>query len=155
MATTNKPFASFVRRQFDGNAFDWDAATLKATLHNDTIVPDRAAHDFFADLAASELATADGYIQGGKVIDVLSVAFDAATRQVRLLASNPTVWDPITVDVGATNPAFRYIVVRRDTGNPATSELVCVIEFDVNQTVDGALTVNWDATGVGRLVLPV
>lgn len=151
---TNKPFASFITRQFNGNAFDWDAVTIKATLHDDSITPNRDTHDFFADLAASELATGDGYTEGGETVDVLSVSYDSGTRQVRLLASNPTVWDPITVDTGATNEDFRYIVLRRDTGADATDELICVIDMESNQTVDGALTVNWDATGVGRLALP-
>lgn len=147
MPTTNKPFAPFIRHQFDGSAIDWDAITARLTLHDSSIVPDRSAHDFFNDLAASELSTANGYTQGGKVVDVLSVAWDAATRQVRLLASNPVVWNPIT-------KTFRYAVLRRDTGNAATSDLLNLIDLEADSAVDGILTFTFDATGVTRLTLP-
>lgn len=151
----HKPYAAFVIRQFNGNGFDWDAVDLRATIHTSAYAPDLDAHDFFSDVT-NELAAGDGYTPGGISLGARTVSFDVGTRQVRLLGGAQIEWDPITIDAGATNTAFRYIVVRNGTpGSPATDPLVSLIDFEADQTVDGVLSLAWDATGVGRLVLPV
>jgi len=51
--------------------------------------------------------------------------------------------------------AIRYFVVYNSTpGTAATNPLVSLIDLGQNENVDGTLSITWDATGVGRFVLP-
>jgi hypothetical protein len=148
MATTHKPYSQFVVRQMNGNALDWDAATIHVTLHtaasNALTAIDTA--DFFDDIT-NEVAAGGGYVAGGFVIPTRAVSFDSGTRQVRLTGGVVTV-DPITV------AAFRHIVLRSVGGSAATSPVISVVSFDADQSVDGELTLTPDATGYGRFTVP-
>jgi len=144
----HKPYMPFIRRQFDGNAFDWDTVDLKATLHTALYVPDLINHDFFSDVN-NEFTATGGYTPGGISLAARTVGWDLTTRQIRLLGGAQIQWNELTLN------SIRYIVIRNATPvTAATQPLVSLIDFEQNEDVDGILSVAWDATGVGRLVLP-
>ena len=148
MAVTHYPYVSFILRQFNGNAFDCDAVALKVSAHSSTYVPDREVHDFQNDLSG-ELTDSTDWPAGGVALNARTVTYDSATRQVRLLGGSQIS----VANVQLT--AIRYFVVYNSTpGTAATNPLVSLIDLGQNENVDGTLSITWDATGVGRFVLP-
>ena len=147
MAVTHYPYVSFIQRQFNGNAFDWDAVALKVSAHSSTYTPDREVHDFQNDLSG-ELTHAN-WPAGGSALNARTVTYDSATRQVRLLGGTQISVASVVLT------AIRYFVVYNSTpGTSATNPLVSLIDLGQNENVNGTLSITWDATGVGRLVLP-
>lgn len=144
---THKPYKSFIQRQFDGNAFDWDAVDLKVSAHSSAYTPNRETHDFFDDVT-NEL-TGTNWSAGGVSLAARTVTWDSGTRQVRLLGGTA-----ISVNNVVLN-GIRYFVIRNATpATAATQPLVSLIDLEADENVDGTLSLTWDATGVGRLVLP-
>lgn len=147
---THKPYVSFIMRQHNGNALDWDAAELYAMAVSNAYVPDRETHDFKDDVVANEVVGTN-WAAGGQPLGARTVTYDSGTRQVRLLGG-PQI---SVADVVMTG--IRYFVVydRVSAGSTdAVRPLISVIDLEADEDVDGTLSITWDATGVGRFVLP-
>lgn len=146
MATTHKPYSLFIARQFDGNAIDWDAATVKAMLVTSAYTLNIDTHEFISSVIANEV-TGAGYTARGFAVPSRAVVLDTTSRWVELDAGAIT-------SAAVTVAAFRYIVFYSDTGTNGTSRLISIVQFDTDQSVDGALTITPDESGVGRIALP-
>ena len=118
-------------------SIDLDTDTIKARLVNiGTDYTYSAAHDFIDDVTAysgttdqtlSNKTVALGVFDNTAVITFSAVAIDGAK----------------TVDA---------VVVYRDTGTPATSPVVCYLEFAAAQTPNGGdIEVDWNASGLFAL----
>lgn len=133
------------------NAFGGDAGadvpidfltdTIKVSLHTTTYAPDVDAHEFYSDLT-NELATANGYTNGGLTMGAKAVTYVAA--------GNKTVFDN-TVDPTWTaaggSLVFRYAIFRKDTGVPGTSPLIGYYDFGTQTITDtNTVTILLDAT---------
>lgn len=118
MAVTNKWYGLAFLQVFDKEV-DYLADNIAVTLHTSTYTPDQDVHDYAND-AANELGTANGYTAGGsnlasKVNDYTTgtnvIAFKAAdvvwTATGTLTARTAVVSD-ITPGTAATNPLLTY-----------------------------------------------
>ena len=121
---------------------DWLADPITVALTSSAYTPDQDAHEFFSSVT-NELATGNGYTAGGQLLTGKTVTIDAATNQCRLKAGNPQ-W---TTAVGQTLTA-RKAVIYKNTGTPATSPLLAVVDFGADKSASdgGSFAVAWDAT---------
>lgn len=97
-------------------------------------------HEFFDEVSGDEIS-GTGYNTGGELIGGLSCAQDNT--------GNRGVWDGNDVTwTGATFTA-RYGVIYQDTGNPATSPLVKLLDFTANKAPSGVdFKVQWNSEGI-------
>jgi hypothetical protein len=121
---------------------DWDADTVKTSLHTSGYTQDKDADDFWND-AVSEI-TGTGYTTGGFTHTTSAVSLDSASDQVRLDADDAQ-WT--TASFSADNA-----VVYKDTGNSTTAPLISYVDFGGTETVaSGTFTIQWDSTGVALI----
>ena len=99
------------------NAY-FNGATITAMLLTSAYTPDKDAHDFRADLTASE-ASGTGYSAGGGTITA-TVAQDNANDRVTVTFSDPS-W-------AASSVSARYLAIYKDSGNEATDEIITLID---------------------------
>lgn len=124
---------------------DWAADTIKCALLDSGYAPNQDTHDFFDDVSAEEVA-GSGYVAGGVTLANRSVAYDAGTNEVRLLADDAQ-WDPSTITA-------RFAVIYKDTGNPATSPLISYVDFGQDRISEGALfEIAWASGVVAKTTL--
>lgn len=123
---------------------DWDADTIKVSLHTSTYTPNQDTHDFFND-ATNEIA-GTGYTAGGVALVTSAPVYDAASNTLRLDADDAS-WTTATF-------TCRIAVVYKDTGTAATSPLLGWVDFGGDESVvSGTFTIQWDGTdGVLRVV---
>jgi hypothetical protein len=101
--------ANFLGGEVAGDAFaiDYLSDTIKATLHNNTYVPNIDTHEVFTD-ATNELTTANGYTAGGVTLANKTVTYNA-TGNVTTYSADDFSW---TASGGSL--VFRYVVIWRD-----------------------------------------
>lgn len=91
--------------------------TVKVSLHTSTYAPNVSTHAVYADLS-NELATANGYTNGGLALS--SITWNLAGATATFSAGNPQ-WTAS----GGSIPAFRYAVWRLvGTFNAAVDPLI-------------------------------
>lgn len=120
----------------------WDTDTIKLSLHTSSYAVDQGNDEFFSTVT-NELTTGGGYTAGGIALTSLSRTYDATTREERFIAAN--------VSIAALTPssAFRYGVIRKDTGTAGTSILIAYINFGSDQNPAGLpFAIQWASTGV-------
>lgn len=119
---------------------DFDAHDIKVMLLVAGYVFDQDAHEDYADVMASEIASGNGYASGGALLGTKSTTYDASVNRTRLFASN-VVWTP---GAGQTLAAG-HAIIYKDSGTDATSWLMGYVNFGATITAVGApLTINWD-----------
>jgi hypothetical protein len=144
MAVTAKwfgvPLASIVAGT---ETLDWDANTIKVSLHTSAWTPAQDTHDYAND-ASNELSTAGGYTAGGQTLTSKTVTYDTTSDEIRMDAT----------DAQWTSASFSayYAAIWKDSGNSATSPLLAYVDFGGTETVSsGTFTIQWDSTGVLKL----
>lgn len=101
---------------------------------------EKDTHDFFDDVSAFEIG-GTGYTAGGKALTSVTVTQDNAT--------NKAIVDADDVTWTASTMTFRYGILYRDTGTPATSPLIKLIDFGIEQSTSGTdFPVTWSAAGI-------
>jgi hypothetical protein len=124
---------------------DTDSAQLRWTLHTSAYTPNRQTHDFVNDLTG-ELATANGYTQGGITVvgsRALTVADSWGTSR-----ANSTAYTVGAVVRPASANGFLYRAVTSGTSGGSVPAFPTV----VGQTVaDGSVT--WECAGSAIVVL--
>lgn len=96
-----------------------------------------AAHDFYSDIPAGAKVAASGNLASKTVSDATPTVFDAAD---------------ITIDA-VTGDVSEALVIWKDTGNPATSQLILYIDTDGVGAINiipngGNITIQWNAAGI-------
>ena len=145
MAVTHTLFGLGLQKLVDSQ-IDWDLGTIKATLHTSTWTPLQDTHDFFDD-ATNELATANGYTQGGITLTTTAPTYDAASNEIRFDATTNPVW---TAAGGSIGPA-RYAAIWEDTAGASTTDpLIGWVDFGQDETATdtNTFTITWDANSV-------
>lgn len=123
---------------------DWDADTIKVSLHTSSYSPDQDTHDFFND-ATNELGAGAGYTAGGETLTTSAPAYDTGTNTLRLDAADVT-WSAATF-------TCRYAVIYKDTGTAATSPLLGWVDFGGDESVtSGTFQIVWDTDGCLRVI---
>lgn len=144
MAASITFYESFREYMADGT-FDLNTDTFTVSLHNSTYAPNASTNTVYAD-ATNELATANGYTNGGA--NLASVTWTRSGATVTFDAAD-TTW---TASGGSI--VARYAVIRKNgTANARVSPLVAYILLDttpadVTATTGNTLTLQWNASGI-------
>lgn len=133
MAATGKWYGLAIRDQWGASGaaadrVDYLNDTIKASLHTVTYAVDQDTHDYFNDVT-NELAASGNYAQitlAGKTL-----TYDGPSNTVRFKCNN-IVWTNLT-----PSAAFRYMVVRKDTGTASTSHLMSYVDMGADQSPSG------------------
>lgn len=125
-----------------GGPIDFDADTLKCMLVNSTYVGTALAtlktHDFINDVSANEIS-GTGYTAGGQTLT--SPTITASGDNYVFDAADPS-WATSTITA-------RGAVLYKDTGNVATSPVICLLDFGSDKTSSGGtFQVVFNASGV-------
>ena len=128
-----------------GAAIDWLSDNIRISLHTTTYTPNTGTHDFFDDVT-NELAAGSGYTTGGELLASKTTSAPVATVVTRDNAD-------VTWTFAATK-AFRYGVLRKDTGTASTSPLMFLIDFDGSTNLTAAIgTWTWVVNASGLFTL--
>lgn len=139
MAITTKWYGNGLLKLVTGQ-IDADTDTFKVLLTTSTYVPDQDAHDFRDDVT-NEI-TGTGYTAGGLTLAGVSVTYDAASNEVRLLW-NDASWS------SASFTARNAVVYKSRGGAASADELLFYIDFGADQTVSsGTFTLDFTTAAV-------
>lgn len=103
--------------------------TPKMMFLSAAYVLDQDNHDYVNDVSANEV-TGTGVVAGGVTLSGVTVVTDASTNRANLKH------DPIT----GINVTGCYGVYYVDTGTPATSPLLAIVDFSDGTGVDEVIT---------------
>jgi hypothetical protein len=144
VATTNWYGLAHKDQWGSGTAVSWTADSIKVALTTNSYSPNQDTDEFFTTPVAFEI-TGTGYTARGTALTGKSLNYASAANEAQLLASNAS-W------ASATFTAY-YAVVYKDTGVNGTSVLMGYVSFGAAQAVSsGTFTIQWDATGVLKVV---
>lgn len=116
--------------------------TIKIALLTSSYTPN-ADHDFYNDVSANEVGASGTYSAGGATL-TKTLSTD--------LTDDEGVFDATDVSWTGASITARYAVVYKDTGNAATSPLICLIDFGSNYTsTAGTFTLPFAAEGILNL----
>jgi hypothetical protein len=135
MAVTTKFYGKGLLGVFTG-AIDLDTDTFKALLATNVYTPDQDAHDYRDDVTANEV-TGTGYTAGGVTLAGVSVTYDAASNEVRILWNDAT-WSSSTITA-------RYAIIYKSRGGAASADdLLAYIDFGQDMSSNnGAFTLDF------------
>jgi hypothetical protein len=142
MAVTTNFYNSYKAFALNGKNIDLDTDTIKVALCTSTYAPSIDNHDYFDDVTNEVSAT--GYTAGGATL-TLTVTKNTTNDMAVVTASASTTW-------AASSITARYAVIYKNTGDPATSPLICYVDFDGNKVSDGDnFIIDWDDTATGGI----
>jgi hypothetical protein len=119
--------------------FDFEGDEFKVALVTSAYVPDRDAHEFFADLTNE--VTGTNYVAGGKVLANVVLSQDNANDRAILDADN-LVWSVASFTA-------RAAVIYKATGASASSPLLAYIDFDEDLEAAGEdFILQWHEEGI-------
>jgi hypothetical protein len=146
MPVTSKWFGNALLGQYSSTAarrVDWDADTIRTSLHTSAYTPNQDTHDFWDD-ATNEIS-GTGYASPGLALTTSAPTYDSGTNEMRLDAA----------DAQWTSASFtaRIAVVYSDTaGASSTDPVLTYVDFGGDETVSsGTFTIQWDSTGVAKI----
>lgn len=117
---------------------DLSGGTYKVTLHTSAYTPDVDAHEFYSDLTGE--VTGSGYSAGGLTLSNFALTQVNASNRIEFTADD-AIWQSVSV-------SFRHAILRKDTGDDATSPLLVCFDFDATLEASGMdLVLQWDADG--------
>ena len=137
----NQIYNSFKKAIGDGS-IDFDTDTIKIALVTSTYTPDIDTHEFFDDITNEVVGT--GYVAGGATLANPLITVDTTDDQAEYDGDNVT-WGTSTITA-------RGAIVYKDTGTPATSPLICYVDFTEDKISSaGDFTIQWHADGIFKL----
>lgn len=108
---------------------DFDSDTFKVMLTTSTYTPDQDAHDYRDDVTNEISGT--GYTAGGATLSGVSVSYDSATNEMRVLWSDAS-WS------SASFTARTAVIYKSRGGASSADELVGYIPFGSDQSVSAS-----------------
>jgi len=117
-------------------AIDFANDSFKIILMTTGFVFDQDAHEKYADISASELATGYGYTQNTKVLANVSVTEDDTNDRCSI------TWDNVqwTASGGSIGPSPGAMIIDDTVTSPIADPVVGYIDFGGEQTqVDGGI----------------
>ena len=134
----NVIYNSFKQKIMDGS-IDLDTDTIKVALVTSSYTPDQDSHEDFADITNEVSGT--GYTAGGATLSNVSITKDNT--------DNEGVFDADDVTWSSSTITARGAVVYKDSGTPATSWLICYVDFGSDySSVAGDFKITWNAEGI-------
>jgi len=121
----------------------WAAENLKLMLLSSVHAPNAGTQRYIFDASVNEIVdngAGANYIAGGIALAGKAGQYD----------TNAAYLDANNVSIGPmSNLNYRYGIVYKDTGNPATSPIRAQIDFVTDQiVVNGTSLISWDALGI-------
>ncbi|HDH51211.1 MAG TPA: hypothetical protein ENH31_00305 [Nitrospirae bacterium] len=131
-------YNSFKKKIMDGG-IDLVNDTIKVMLVISAYVPDQDLHDFKDDITDEVVGT--GYTAGGAALANKTVTQDN-TDDEGVFNADDVTWPDSTITA-------RGAVVYKDTGTPATSPVLCYIDFGADKSSNaGNFVIQWNAEGI-------
>jgi len=119
-----------------------DSDTIKVALVTSSYSPDIDTHENFDDITNEVSGT--GYTAGGAALANKAVTKDT-TDDEGVFDADDLTWSSASITA-------RAAIVYKDTGTPATSQLVAYIDFTEDKTASGGdFTIQWNAEGILNL----
>lgn len=126
----------------NGN-IDLDTDTIKVMLLTSSHSNDADSQEFIDDVSANEVS-GDGYTAGGATLANKAVTQDNTDDE--------GVFDADDVSWAASSITARYAVIYKDTGTPATSPIIAIIDFGEDKvSSSGTFTITWASEGILNL----
>lgn len=123
-------------------SIDLDTDSIKVMLVTVTYTPNQDTHDFIDDVTNEVVGT--GYTAGGAALANKAVTADNTDNE-GVFDADDTTWATSTITA-------RGAVLYKDTGTPATSPIICYIDFGSDKVSSaGNFTVAWNAEGILNL----
>jgi hypothetical protein len=112
---------------------------IKVAFMAPAYTPDIDAHDYYSDISASIAAGSADQTLASKTVTVDDTNNRAEFDAADLSIANETI-------TGGTD----MMVLYKDTGNPATSPLICYIDIAEGTLtpIDGTLAIAWNSEGI-------
>ena len=146
MAEGDITFYNRAKTGFVAGDLDWDADTIKVTLHTG-YTPDIDTHEDWDDVSATEYGTGSGYTAGGVTLGSKTNTKDTTNDQADVDAADAT-WSSL----GALSPATpSHAIIWQDTGVTSTSLLIAYVELGTTATNGSDYTIQWNAGGIFTL----
>ena len=131
------------KKNIMNGGIDLDTDTIKVMLLDDNHTQDQDAHEFIDDVSTNEVS-GTGYTAGGAAIGSKVVSQDDT--------DNEGVFDGADVTWSSSTITARYAAIYKDTGTPATSPLIAILDFGENKSSsNGNFTIQWNAEGILNL----
>ncbi|KFZ25929.1 MAG: hypothetical protein KQ78_01885 [Candidatus Izimaplasma bacterium HR2] len=143
MAVTAKMYGNALLKALS-KEIDFLVDTIKVALLVTGYTPDQDAHIYWDDVSASEVS-GTGYTAGGDTLVGKGLTYDGPSNTIKLDGTD-TTWSASTITA-------YYAVVYVDTGVPATSALICYIDFGQNEiSSNGDFKITWHVDGIATIV---
>lgn len=135
---------NFAYKKFLDGDIDLLIDTIKVMVLNSTHVDNRDTQEFIDDVSTNEVSSA-GYTAGGETLTTKSTTTD--------LGTNSCLFDADDINLtGITFVNARYHAIYMDTGTPATSPIIAIIDIGQNENpVAAQYNIIWDASPLGIL----
>ena len=131
------------KKNLMNGGIDLDTDTIKVMLLDSNHSNNADTQEFIDDVSANEVS-GTGYTAGGATLANKAVTQDNTDDE--------GVFDADDVSWAASSITARYAVIYKDTGTPATSPIIAIIDFGEDKvSTSGAFTINWDAEGILNL----
>lgn len=131
-------------------ATDWDNDTIKVALFSSSAssyVCNSSGITYWSQIASSEI-TGTGYTASGQALTSLSINFNGHNPSKIKLTAAPTIWTNSTITA-------RLAVVYKWTGIPATSPVICWIDFGENKSTNSTdFEIDWNTSGIIEISSP-
>jgi len=131
------------KKNLMNGGIDLDTDTIKVMLLTSTHANNADTQEFIDDVSANEVS-GTGYTAGGATLANKAVTQDNTDDE--------GVFDADDVSWAASTITARYAVIYKDTGTPATSPIIAIIDFGEDKVSSaGAFTITWAAEGILNL----
>jgi len=118
---------------------DLAADDIRVALVTSSYTPNQDTHEFFDDVTNE--VTGTGYVADGELLASKTVTQDDSNNKAVFDAAN-VVWTTSTITA-------RGAVIYKDTGTPATSPLICYVDFGSDKSSSTAsFTIDWNTGGI-------
>lgn len=139
---------SFLGRQMGDSAqistaIDLGSDTIKLMLLTSSHTPDIDAEVFIDDVSANEVGASGTYSAGGGTLTVTASTDDT---------NDKGVFDATDISFTSATITARYAIIYKDTGTPATSPIICGIDFSTDKaSTAGTFAIAFDSNGILNL----
>jgi len=118
--------------------------TIKVALLTSAHSTDIDTQEYWSDVSANEVS-GTGYVAGGQELMNRAVTKDDVNDQ-GVFDADDSAWAASTITA-------RYAAIYKDTGTPATSPLILVIDFGSEQSsTANTFSIQWSVNGILTLV---
>jgi len=137
----SKLYHSFISKLLD-KEISWVNDSIKCMLCGESYVPDFSVHSYLADISGEVSGTlypAGGFVLEGKEV----VVGEQDSLIITALKASDILVEGITVQ------DIRYVVLYSDSGDPNTSPLIGLVDFEeLRGVTNGIFSIVWDSSGV-------